>query len=441
MAGKKKALVNTTTNNNVVARLKIKASISPNREISTPSSASDDTQISQRLTDTLPRFIAPEYVVNTPVICQYSDSYYYDAKIVKVQKKNDTGECLYTIHYNGWNQRYDEEITHAEACQKFLVYNPENLAIAKRELTEARKRKHSKSSQKKPEKRQKKEDPEENTSQPATVKSARTRTQSSNTRQSSSTSRADAGVEASNNEADTEDDFHPAPYLAQYLKASYDSENFDKTKFVEDIDALIVYFNKMVNMRILHKFEFVQHLDLLNSKRRLDGLPDLLMNNFLEQQDEFNGPESPGSEEAKDDEDTAFKPPKQIKADATIEGEPEKRQLRETRNKKNAIETPPKVVMKPKKKEKPIKPVSENFERENNFNFVDSYGFIHLVRFLYYYNSLLSNKTIANAIYIDYAELINDIIEFVSMNVEKYFNIVEDYETATPAYQRQAFSP
>lgn len=116
----------------------------------------------------------------------------------------------------------------------------------------------------------------------------------------------------------------------------------------------------MVNMRILHKFEFVQHLDLLNSKRREYNLPDLLINELMEQLDDFNGPESPQSEEAKDDEDTAFKPPKQIKPETTVEGDPEKRQLRETRNKKLIIEQAPRITLKPKKKEKLIKPGSEN---------------------------------------------------------------------------------
>jgi hypothetical protein len=199
----------------------------------------------------------------------------------------------------------------------------------------------------------------------------------------------------------------------------------------------------MVNIRVLYKFEFVQHLDLLNAKRREFGLSDLPIKDFLDQQDDFNGPDSPMSEEAKEEQDTAFRPPKLTKPDSTTtEGETEKRQLRETRNKKAAAvvaEPSPKVfALKPKKKEKPTK--SENFDIENNFNFADSYGFIHLVRFFYYYNSLLKNKTIASAIYANYAELVNDIIEFLSMNVKEYFKVEEDYEIATPAYQRQTFS-
>ena len=40
-----------------------------------------------------------EYAVNTRVLCQHTDSFFYDAKIINVAKDTD-GESLYTIHYN-----------------------------------------------------------------------------------------------------------------------------------------------------------------------------------------------------------------------------------------------------------------------------------------------------------------------------------------------------
>uniref|UniRef100_A0A914QM50 Tudor-knot domain-containing protein n=1 Tax=Panagrolaimus davidi TaxID=227884 RepID=A0A914QM50_9BILA len=130
MANKKKQPADANDNVNGVASLKIKRSTkSPTQERSTPSSLSDEQNVG-RLIDSLPRFVLDEYEINTQVICQYSDSHYYDAKIVK-KRKLDNEEFLYTIHYNGWNQRYDEEITHAAAQEKFFVYSPENLAIAK----------------------------------------------------------------------------------------------------------------------------------------------------------------------------------------------------------------------------------------------------------------------------------------------------------------------
>jgi hypothetical protein len=491
MANKKKQPADTNDNVNGVARLKIKGSTkSPTQERSTPSPLSDEQNFG-RLTDSLPRFVLDEYEVNTQVICQYADSYYYDAKIVK-KRKLDNEEFLYTIHYNGWNQRYDEEITHAAAQEKFLVYSPENLAIAKRELKEAKsgKRKGSKTNPKKPAKKAKKDDIEDKqsiSSQPI-VQSERTRTQSSNTRQGSSTSRLEGAAEATNDEADTGDDLLLAPYLAQvpkekrnnlifpigldkvlnddsdlvnrqlklpkiparytiddifskFLESQYDPDFPDLEDIRNNIDDLVVFFNKVINLRILYQLEFVQHLALLNKKRRDFGLSDLAADDFLDKEEFNGGLESPMSEEAKEDEDMAFKPPKQIKPDATTEGESDKRQLRETRNKKSTTEQPPlKVVARPKKKEKVEQAGSKNFELDNDFNFADTYGFIHLVRFFYFYNSLLKSDTVANAIYIKYAELINEIIEFLSLNVSTYFKIEEDYEIETPAYQRQAFT-
>ena len=52
-----------------------------------------------RLTANLPRFILPEYVVNTRVLCQHTDSFYYDAKII-AKEKDEFGGNVYTIHYN-----------------------------------------------------------------------------------------------------------------------------------------------------------------------------------------------------------------------------------------------------------------------------------------------------------------------------------------------------
>uniref|UniRef100_A0A914P966 MRG domain-containing protein n=1 Tax=Panagrolaimus davidi TaxID=227884 RepID=A0A914P966_9BILA len=124
------------------------------------------------------------------------------------------------------------------------------------------------------------------------------------------------------------------------------------------------------------------------------------------------------SEEAKEDEDMAFEPPKQIKSDATTEGESDKRQLRETRNKKSTTEQPPLKIEQAG---------SKNFEIGNDFNFADTYGFIHLVRFFYFYNSLLKSDTVANGIYTKYAELVNEIVQFLCLNVSTYFKIEEDY--------------
>lgn len=41
----------------------------------------------------------PEYALNTRVLCQHTDSFFYDAKIINV-KKDEQNITTYTIHYN-----------------------------------------------------------------------------------------------------------------------------------------------------------------------------------------------------------------------------------------------------------------------------------------------------------------------------------------------------
>ena len=125
----------------------------------------------------------------------------------------------------------------------------------------------------------------------------------------------------------------------------------------------------MIGLRILYKFEFVKHIELLNAKRAIMGLPDLPLKDYMDQNDVVF-PDSPTSEENTDDPDVAFKPAKQSKPQAPAnEGEPEKRQLRETRNKKTTYAPLGlvKVVAKPKKKQ--IKYGSCKFVSNNNWLF------------------------------------------------------------------------
>uniref|UniRef100_A0AC34RN94 MRG domain-containing protein n=1 Tax=Panagrolaimus sp. JU765 TaxID=591449 RepID=A0AC34RN94_9BILA len=83
-----------------------------------------------------------EYEVNTKVLCQHTDNNFYEAKIIKVDH-DGLGNPRYTIHYNGWNARYDEVISHEEAITRFTEYNEENLEFAKRSLQNAKKNRKS----------------------------------------------------------------------------------------------------------------------------------------------------------------------------------------------------------------------------------------------------------------------------------------------------------
>uniref|UniRef100_A0A914CZB4 Tudor-knot domain-containing protein n=1 Tax=Acrobeloides nanus TaxID=290746 RepID=A0A914CZB4_9BILA len=77
-----------------------------------------------------------EYIVNTAVLCQHKDGLFYEGKIIDAGKTAQ-GEPLYTVHYQGWNSRYDEKIPQTELRTRLRDYNQENLEKAKVERNEA----------------------------------------------------------------------------------------------------------------------------------------------------------------------------------------------------------------------------------------------------------------------------------------------------------------
>ncbi|VDM93740.1 unnamed protein product [Onchocerca ochengi] len=72
------------------------------------------------------------YELHAKVLCQHLDNLYYEAKIINVEHGID-GEPIYTVHYQGWNQRHDEKIKHSSTLSRFLEYTPANVERAKHE--------------------------------------------------------------------------------------------------------------------------------------------------------------------------------------------------------------------------------------------------------------------------------------------------------------------
>ncbi|MFH4978245.1 hypothetical protein AB6A40_004954 [Gnathostoma spinigerum] len=75
-----------------------------------------------------------EYGVNSKILCKFADNFYYEAKIMEIL--NDGDEPIYTVHYQGWNKRYDESIPKSELAERFLEYTPANINKAKAEMLE-----------------------------------------------------------------------------------------------------------------------------------------------------------------------------------------------------------------------------------------------------------------------------------------------------------------
>ncbi|KAL4001762.1 MRG family protein [Acanthocheilonema viteae] len=79
------------------------------------------------------------YELHAKVLCQHLDNLYYEAKIINVEHGID-GEPIYTVHYQGWNQRHDEKIKHSSTRSRFLEYTTANVERAKAEMRDAQAR-------------------------------------------------------------------------------------------------------------------------------------------------------------------------------------------------------------------------------------------------------------------------------------------------------------
>ncbi|MCP9262362.1 hypothetical protein DINM_004559 [Dirofilaria immitis] len=64
---------------------------------------------------------------------------FYEAKIIAV-KLQANGEYMYTVHYQGWSKRYDENIPHSKSASRFRSFTPDNIELAKIEMKEAKAR-------------------------------------------------------------------------------------------------------------------------------------------------------------------------------------------------------------------------------------------------------------------------------------------------------------
>ncbi|EFO26714.1 hypothetical protein LOAG_01765 [Loa loa] len=99
----------------------------------TEASSSDGSTTSPTLPVVVP------YEVNSMILCSHTDNLFYEAKIIAV-KVQANGDYVYTVHYQGWSKRYDENIPHSRSASRFRPFTPENIELAKIEMKEAKAR-------------------------------------------------------------------------------------------------------------------------------------------------------------------------------------------------------------------------------------------------------------------------------------------------------------
>lgn len=50
-----------------------------------------------------------KWELNSRVLCRHSTGLFYEGKIIDI-KADEDGKPVYTVHYQGWNARFDEKI-------------------------------------------------------------------------------------------------------------------------------------------------------------------------------------------------------------------------------------------------------------------------------------------------------------------------------------------
>ncbi|KAL3993580.1 MRG family protein [Acanthocheilonema viteae] len=113
-------------------------------------SSSGNSTTSETVQTEPPPSVQP-YEVNSMILCSHTDNLFYEAKIIAV-KMQPNGDYMYTVHYQGWSKRYDENIPHSRSASRFRPFTPDNIELAKVEMKEAKARAAEMIKKKKPQK-------------------------------------------------------------------------------------------------------------------------------------------------------------------------------------------------------------------------------------------------------------------------------------------------
>uniref|UniRef100_A0A7E4VG53 MRG domain-containing protein n=1 Tax=Panagrellus redivivus TaxID=6233 RepID=A0A7E4VG53_PANRE len=392
------------------------------------------------------------YAVDTNVMCKHTNCF-YEAKIIKVRLVN--GVVKYTIHYKGWNARYDETLTHEETKTRFREHNEENIVAANREKEELknaaatakkvdRKRASSKTATERTPKSTSRppvdlkaepqmatkfpklptptrglvdfDEPEPEIDQDVEMVEDEEESTSEPTETGSQFEVGPAECilipECLDNVLMDDCDMVtrqykvpqlPAPVSIDKIIQDYSASSallrgdpYKRRQVLQLIKDIMRSFNKILDLRVLYKYEFVQHLQVLNEKRAQLGLPAIPNQDYL--QITYTDKEHSDS---------------------------------------NEEEYIPSSSRRSTKKTKKKVPVTHEAPE---INFTDVYGFIHLVRFFYQYNSLIVTNVIKDVVGPDIFEVINDMLAYLGTNHKTYYNVDRDYVNCPPEYQRETFN-
>lgn len=87
-----------------------------------------------------------EYKIGDKILCKHDANIFYAAKIINLEQKD--GENVYTIHYQGWNSRYDEKIPHSEIGDRWQEHSDDVLEKSKSAVKELKEQLNKKNKRK-----------------------------------------------------------------------------------------------------------------------------------------------------------------------------------------------------------------------------------------------------------------------------------------------------
>ncbi|VDM98193.1 unnamed protein product [Thelazia callipaeda] len=379
------------------------------------------------------------YELHAKVLCQHLDNLYYEAKIINVEHSAD-GEPVYTVHYQGWNQRHDEKIKHSSTRSRFLEHTPANVERAKAEMKDAQARLAQ----------NKRRNRKSNIVEEKRSCGADSRGSTPSDKRGASTSRADSitsdkgAVRKRKSGAQLESE--PVVDFVRKIEIRIDIPLVLKDILVDDHDMINrqMYLSRLPARHTVSSIirQYADYIDTsVEAKRTLTfefGSDDAQLNSLVVTliessygvQDYFNN--SLGSQ-------LLYKFERPQYADL----------LNQHKTKQvylffNGYESLHLKVKTKDTKRKRTSDVDKNSDSLANgsekFKPSDFYGFIHLLRLFVRFGDMLALTNWSDRAVDSIVNQLQNFLKFLEANRHKFFDIESDYEVAPPEYQRRVWS-
>uniref|UniRef100_A0A7E4VIL5 MRG domain-containing protein n=1 Tax=Panagrellus redivivus TaxID=6233 RepID=A0A7E4VIL5_PANRE len=411
-----------------------------------------------------------EYELNKLVLSMHTDSFFYPAKIIHIAR-DPVGLPIYTIHYSGWNSRYDEIVGHEEALKKFVAHTPENVRTAKEEIQNAKKRKKSKKAK--------------TGSESGSRKANRSATpgRSDNLHSSLSGKTDSERYSVTNDDLFADNPVTDAESIAsleipsslpkerqinlvvspgidalladdcEFVKASKlinlpAKFTIDKIfeEYVNSLQGTIIYiyvghpdqlaliennlqalkrsFDKTLHRTVLYKAEIPQYLEHLNAQRKSNQLTEMSLKDFVNSMKPQQRSESPISDddsELPDGQIVSYLMPKKESDEA-----PEVSEKRAARPSTSAKRKSGRVSQRRDTSDEPLE-----------LTFTNVYGFMHFLRYFFGLSRFIKNDVLSWGTFNEFSELLNDLVRFMETNKARYYRGEADYTNANASYLKQ----